>query len=52
MEDFYTLYVEIVGISENIFWDMPIPFVKTVARNKQAYEMWLSYEREKIMEGR
>lgn len=52
VEDFYTLYVDIVGISENTFWNMPISFVKTAAMNKQAYDGWIASEKAKMLEER
>lgn len=52
VEDFYVLYVHIVGISEEVFWNAPIPFVKTVALNKQAYDGWLAREQAKLLEER
>lgn len=52
VEDFYALYVSIVGISEDVFWNMPIPFVKTVVSNVQAYDGWLAQEKAKILDGK
>jgi len=46
------LYVDIIGISESIFWNMPIPFVKTVVANKQAYDGWVAWEKMKMLEKR
>lgn len=50
IEDYYTYYVEILGISENLFWNADLSFVKTVADNKSAYDGWINYVREKEME--
>lgn len=51
IEDFYTFYVLILGIPEDIFWNCDFSFVASVAANKQAYDGWLNYamevEREK-----
>lgn len=44
--DYYTLYVEIIGVSEDVFWYRDIPFVKTVAANKQAFEKWMKRQQE------
>lgn len=46
IEDYYTLYVLIYGIPENVFWNYDVSFVLNVADNKAAYEGWLSGERE------
>jgi len=47
IEDYYTFYVLILGIPENIFWNYDLSFVMNVADNKSAYENWLSSEKEK-----
>jgi len=46
VSDYYTLYVEIIGISEDVFWNRDIAFVKTVAANKQAFDKWLRRQQE------
>ena len=50
IEDYYTYYVCILGISERIFWDADISVVKTIAANKGAYEAWLAYKKEKMQQ--
>lgn len=40
IEDAYTYYVLIVGMSEDMFWDAPIAFLETVFANKAAYDGW------------
>ena len=50
IEDYYTYYVEILGISESLFWNADISFVKTVAENKSAYDGWVNYVRGQEME--
>lgn len=40
IEDFYVYYVEILGISENAFWNADIPFLDGVVRNKTAFKNW------------
>lgn len=47
MEDYYTYYVEMLEISEDIFWYADIAFVRKVAENKAAYEGWLAQVRDK-----
>jgi hypothetical protein len=51
IEDYYTYYVLILGIPENIFWYADYSFVLGVVENKTAYDGWLNYaierEREK-----
>jgi len=33
----------ILEISENLFWNADISFLKTVALNKSAYDSWKNY---------
>lgn len=51
VEDYYTYYVLILEIPEDIFWYADIPFLLGVVENKVAYDGWLNYvlerEREK-----
>lgn len=46
IEDFYTFYVLILGIPEDIFWNCDVSFVMGVAENKRAYDAWLNYTME------
>lgn len=50
IEDYYVWYVEIMGISEDIFWNGDIHMVEMIARNKGAYENWKNYAQEKVIE--
>jgi hypothetical protein len=52
IEDYYTYYVLIMGVSEDIFWNSDISFLLTVLDNKCAYDDYLSYLREKEIEKR
>lgn len=51
MEDYYTYYVMLLEMSEDLFWHADIAFVQSVAENKAAFDGWHSYvverEREK-----
>lgn len=51
IEDFYTYYVLILEIPEDIFWFCDYSFLLGVVANKTAYDGWLNYvldrEREK-----
>lgn len=47
IEDYYTYYVVLIGISEDLFWNSDISSVAMVADNKTAYESWLAAVREK-----
>ena len=38
--DAYTHYVLNLGIPEETFWDADVWFVREIAQNKAAYEMW------------
>ena len=46
IEDYYTYYVMILGISEDIFWSFDISSVRWIAENKSAYDTWISAVRE------
>lgn len=50
IEDFYTFYVLILGIPEDIFWNADYSFVASVAENKRAYDGWLSSATEEARE--
>lgn len=43
IEDYYTYYVNILKIPEDIFWNADISFIERVVENKTAYEKWLRY---------
>lgn len=49
IEDYYTYYVLILKIPEDIFWYADISFLLGVVENKAAYDGWLDYmiERER-----
>ena len=46
VSDYYAMYVSIGGMSEDVFWNCDIGFVKTAAANKQAYDKWLNRQLE------
>lgn len=48
VEDAYSYYVLILGISEDVFWNADISFIESVVANKAAYDSWLNYELEKV----
>ena len=50
MEDYYTFYVLILGLSEDLFWYTDIAFVSDVAQNKAAFDNYMNYQHEKINE--
>ena len=49
-DDYYTFYVMILGISEELFWYADWSFVRDVAENKRAWDAWLSNEQERLMD--
>lgn len=51
VSDYYTMYVDIGGVSEDVFWYCDIGFVKEVAANKLAFEKWMNWQRE-VRDGR
>lgn len=46
IEDYYAYYVAILGISEDIFWNMDISSVHWIAEDISAYETWTAAIRE------
>ena len=52
IEDYYSYYVTIQGISEELFWNCDISFIDKIAENDSAYNEWKNYilekERERI----
>ena len=46
VSDYYTMYVGIMGTSEDVFWFCDIGFVKTVSANKQAFDKWMNRQME------
>ncbi len=42
VEDFYTYYVQIMEVPEDIFWNANIYFLEQVLENKTAYNDWYS----------
>ena len=53
IEDYYTYYVQIMKVPEDIFWNADIPFIDKIVENKTAYDEWLGSvmqkEREKAL---
>lgn len=52
VEDYYTYYVLILNISENLFWNESFSFLLSVSTNKSAYESFLTYTKNKSLERR
>lgn len=47
LEDYYTYYVLILGISEDVFWNCDISFILSVVENKSAFDGFINYQRYK-----
>ena len=43
VEDYYSYFVMILGMSENMFWNADLSFLKTVYLNKCAYDNFVTY---------
>lgn len=43
IEDYYTYYVLILGISEDVFWNYDYSFVISVVENKSAFDEYINY---------
>lgn len=50
VEDYYTYYVIILGMNEDLFWDVDLSFLIGVLENKMAYDDYMSYMREVELE--
>lgn len=50
VEDYYTYYVLILDLPDNIFWYCDCSFVRAVAENMAAYNGWRNYTEEKERE--
>lgn len=50
VEDFYTLYVQVSGVPEDIFWNADLSFINGIVRNKRAFGDYVNYARRKEME--
>ena len=46
IEDYYTYYVVILGVSEDLFWNVDLSFLITVLENKLAYDDYINYVKE------
>lgn len=44
VEDYYTYYVQILEVNEELFWYADISFVMGIVENKNAYDKWLDYK--------
>lgn len=42
IEDAYTFFVVISGVSEDTFWNAPISSLQTIYANKAAFDGWTS----------
>ena len=45
IEDMYTYYVMILGISEDVFWNADFSFLKSIVENKTAYDGYMQYSK-------
>ena len=50
VEDYYTYYVLILGMSEDLFWNVDLSFLIGVLENKLAYDNYMSYMKEVELE--
>lgn len=48
IEDYYTYYVCILGMSEEMFFHADISFLLSVSDNKAAYDSWLSNVKDRL----
>lgn len=52
IEDYYTYYVLLLNISEELFWHADYAFLLGVVENKAAYDGWFDYITEKMRDER
>ncbi len=52
VEDYYTYYCLILGLSEKLFWNAELSFMLSVSANKNAYDSFISFEKLKLTEDR
>jgi hypothetical protein len=50
IEDYYTYYVQILGIGEDTFWNADYSFLTGIVENYSAYKSWENYAVEKARE--
>lgn len=50
VEDYYTYYVLLLEIPEDVFWEADCAFVREVAENKAAFDGWQNYVMDKERE--
>ena len=50
IEDYYTWYVIIMKLPDELFWKSEIRFLDRIVENKAAYEGWLAYATRKESE--
>ena len=50
IEDYYTYLVFILGMSEDIFWNMDYSSIISIIENKVAYDNFLEYAKQKEMD--
>lgn len=50
VEDAYTYYVLILGISEDVFWGADISMLESIGADMNAYESWKNAEIGKMRE--
>ena len=50
VEDYYTYYVIITGMSEDLFWNVDLSFLLGVLGNKLAYDDYIDYIKEVELE--
>ena len=43
IEDYYTYYVLILGVSEDVFWNCDYSFILSIMENKTAYDSYMNY---------
>lgn len=50
VEDYYTYYVIILGMTEDLFWNVDLSFLLGVLANKLAYDDYINYIKEMELE--
>lgn len=49
VEDAYSMYVGILGISEDLFWHADMSFLQKTVKNISMYQKWIQEKKRKLI---
>ena len=50
IEDYYTWYVHVLGINEELFWSSDVSLIMDIASNIVAFDVWKRYAEDDLRE--